>query len=186
MFVKHDKKSIRLKNYNYSNNGFYFITICTKNKIHYFGKIENNKIVLNWCGIICENEILKTEKIRNEIKIHEYVIMPNHLHFIIEINKNNNALLDCKNDIAGANGRSPLRGTNNKIKLMQPKSISSFVSGFKSSCTSKINKIQPNYFKWQRNYHDRIILNEISYFNIKNYIKNNPIMWSCDGNNKYK
>lgn len=80
----HHRKSLRLKDYNYSNNGMYFITICTKNRKCCLSEINDGKIVLKKFGIIVLNEIKRTEIIRKDIKINHYVIMPNHIHMIIE------------------------------------------------------------------------------------------------------
>lgn len=63
----------------------YFITICTKNKEEYLGKIESGKVILNDIGKIIQEELLKTPVIRNNVKLDEWIIMPNHLHLIIEI-----------------------------------------------------------------------------------------------------
>ena len=92
----HHRKSIRLKGYDYSQKGLYFITICTQHRSHVFGKIEKGKMILNEYGEIAAEEWEKSEEIRNEIELCEYIVMPNHFHGIVRIN-------------AGANGRSPVR-----------------------------------------------------------------------------
>ena len=82
----HRRKSIRLPEYNYSTEGFYFITICTQEKKCTFGKVVNGEMILNEAGRIVKEEWLQTMNIRKgEVKLHEYVIMPNHFHAIIEI-----------------------------------------------------------------------------------------------------
>ncbi len=81
------RKQLRLKNYNYSQNGMYFVTICTQNKKCYFGKIINNEMQLNLAGKIIEKWWKELENKFN-ITLYEYVIMPNHIHGIIEINTN--------------------------------------------------------------------------------------------------
>ncbi len=83
---KHNRKSIRLKGYDYSSEGLYFITICTQKRIHQFGKIVNGKMMLNTNGEIALRELQNTEKIRKgNVILHSYVVMPNHVHFIIQI-----------------------------------------------------------------------------------------------------
>ena len=78
---KHHRRSIRLKGYNYSSEGFYFITICTEGRRCLFGTIINGKMVLNDYGKIVDNEWQNTIKIRNgDVVLHECVIMPNHIH----------------------------------------------------------------------------------------------------------
>ena len=80
----HHRRSIRLKGYDYSQKGLYFITICTQHRSHVFGKIEKGKMILNEYGEIAAEEWEKSEEIRNEID--EYVVMPNYFHGIVEIN----------------------------------------------------------------------------------------------------
>jgi len=80
-----NRQTIRLQQYDYSGNGFYFVTICTANRENLFGNIVNGQMVLNDAGKIAKDEWLKTPKIRHEIKLHDFVIMPNHFHAIIEI-----------------------------------------------------------------------------------------------------
>ncbi|MDD4901473.1 MAG: transposase [Patescibacteria group bacterium] len=169
---KFNRKSVRLKNYDYSRIGMYFITVCAENRECLFGRIENEKMILNEMGRIVEREWLKTSEIRKEIYLDEYVIMPNHFHAIVFINNNGIGI-----STVGANGRSPLR--------MRPKSISSLMAGFKSSATSCINKFRhtPLVPIWQRNYYEHIIRNEISLDKIRNYIANNPGGWPNDVEN---
>lgn len=81
----HHRHSIRLKGYDYSQSGLYFITLSTKNRQHIFGIIENGDILLNEYGNIVKNEWKRTAEIRKEIKLHAYIIMPNHIHGIVEI-----------------------------------------------------------------------------------------------------
>jgi len=169
--LRHNRKSIRLKNYDYSQAGLYFVTICTQNRLHLFGEIVNDEMVLNDAGLMVQDEWYKSEKIRDEIKIHEFVIMPNHIHGIVEITVGANV---------GANGRSPVQSPVKKS--MQPKSIGSLVAGFKSSFTTKMNRIDgmPKRKIWQRNYWEHIIRNDNEYNRIAQYIVDNPKKWALD------
>ena len=81
----HHRRSIRLKGYDYSQKGLYFVTICTQNKKCLFGKIIDNKMVLNIAGEMVNKIWLEIPKIFPNTKLHEYIIMPNHFHTIIEI-----------------------------------------------------------------------------------------------------
>ena len=134
------RRSIRLKGYDYSQAGAYFITICTHERKHLFGKItvgangrspdidcspdidHSSKIILNEYGKIVQREWEKSAKIRSEIILDQFIVMPNHIHGIVMIDKNDNPIR--ANGPFRANGRSPLR-------RMKPKSISSFISGDK-------------------------------------------------------
>ena len=92
---KHHRRSIRLKGYDYSQSGLYFITICVQNRHCLFGEIENDEMILNEYGKIAATEWINTESIRDNIRLHEYIIMPNHIHGIIEIVRRTD---DCKGE----------------------------------------------------------------------------------------
>ena len=82
---KHHRHSIRLKGYDYTQPGWYFVTIVVQNRQHLLGEIEDGRMILNTLGHIVKNEWIATSKLRNNIEIDEYIIMPNHLHGIIHI-----------------------------------------------------------------------------------------------------
>ncbi len=165
----HHRKSIRLQNYDYSQNGYYFITICTKDKKCLFGKIENEKMILNELGKIAYKELQKTEEIRKNVKLDKFVIMPNHIHAIIVIDKP-----------VGAYGNTPLQC---KTKFKSPSNnLGAIVRGYKSAVTKQINEYRktPKLPVWQRNYYEHIIRNEKSLNQIQEYIICNPITWKKD------
>ena len=178
----HHRKSIRLKGYDHSSEGLYFITICTYQMEHLFGKILNNEMILNEYGKIVEEEILRTLQIRENIYIDNYVIMPNHIHFIIEIVKN-----DIKN--VGAYGNTPNNEGVGKTefysikKLKSPsKNIGSIIRAIKAGATARINEIRNSFCNpvWQRNYYENIIRNEKMYLKVMEYIEDNPLKWDED------
>lgn len=78
-------KSSRLINWDYSTPGYYFITICTLNHNNFFGKIIDNKMIYSKRGEMTKSELLKTFEIRKNIKLYEWIIMPNHVHILMEI-----------------------------------------------------------------------------------------------------
>ena len=84
----HHRRSIRLRGYNYSQAGLYFVTICCQNRKCLFGEIVNGEMICNNVGVMVREEWYKSENIRDEIIMHEFVIMPNHLHGIVEEVKN--------------------------------------------------------------------------------------------------
>jgi len=185
----HKRQSIRLKGYDYSQSGLYFITICCYQRECLFGNIINSQMILNNFGQLIKEEWLKSAEIRKEIELDDFVIMPNHFHGIVIINQEINSDF-MKNDVdfqdnnVGANGRSPLQqipSSPPKIS-MKPKSISSLIAGFKSATTKKINIIRntPQNPVWQRNYYDHIIRNDESLAKIREYVQNNPLSWEND------
>jgi putative transposase len=128
---------------------------------------------LSEIGEIVKTEWEKSFEMRAELFCDVYVIMPNHIHAILIIDKNN--LGDVE-----THGRASLRQNKNTgIAYRSPKSISSFVAGFKSSVSKQVRKIHAD-FNWQTRFHDHIIRNQQSWQNISNYIQNNPMKWEED------
>jgi len=190
-------KSSRLQNFDYSSPGIYFITICTLNKNNFFGKIINNQMELSKMGLIVKSELLKTFEIRKNLKLHESVIMPNHIHILMEIKYQINNVETPRWDVStttqNVSTSSPNVSTKNyinqqnknihhpdiAIKNWQPNSIGSIICQFKSICTKRINP-KTIFFAWQTRYHDIIVKDQKQYFTIKNYIQNNVINWEKD------
>ena len=179
------RKQVRLKDFDYSKDGFYFITICSKNRENIFGDIavavgddgcRPTQIALNDFGRIVDEELKKSQIIRNEIVLDHYVVMPNHVHCIVVIEQNHRGLTG--REIAGRQPSAPT-GVHHK------RSLSSFVQGFKSAVTTRINTLRhtPGEPVWQRSFHDHIIRNERSLNAIREYIANNPKNWERDIDN---
>lgn len=171
-------KSSRLNNWNYSSPGYYFITICTLNKNNFFGKITNNQMKLNKKGEIVKSVLLKTFKIRKNIRLHEYIIMPNHVHILMEIkNQIDNKYVETPRGASLQSTPSEKYFVQISIKSKQeiPKLINQLKSSVKRICNQ--NNL---FFAWQTRYHDIIIKDQKQYFTIKNYIKNNVINWNKD------
>ncbi len=206
---KRTRGSIRLREYDYASPGIYFVTLCTYDKQYLFGDIVDEKMKLNTYGEIACHEWAQSQQIRDEIKLDEFIIMPNHIHGIVQIVganggspfhnggslecANGNNITRANNRSTRANGRSPLHShvhspknanENNNARMKQ-KSISSLIAGYKSVVTKQINKLRnmPCVPIWQRNYYEHIIRNEISLNKIREYIINNPIKWQYDCNN---
>ncbi len=186
----HHRKSIRLKEYDYTNPNWYYITICTHNKEHLFGRIVNNKIQLNEYGIIVNEEWLKTKEIRKNIDLDYYIIMPNHIHGIIIIEYNEEGAtrwVAPNNDLiipidAKANGAIKKGASQRLTPTIQSNSLGSIIGQFKSVCTKRINKIDVMNTKpiWQRNYYEHIIRNDDDLYRIRKYIELNPLKWQLD------
>lgn len=166
----HRRRSIRLKHYDYRSQGFYFITICCKNKHHFLGEIVDDEMRLNKIGNIvrqCWEDI--PDHFPN-VSLHSFVIMPNHLHGIIEIVETVGKIIICpmyKGEKCFA-----LTGTS--------RTIGSIVRGFKIGVTKWVRQNTDISEIWQRNYYEHIIRNETSYFQIIEYIENNPLKWLED------
>jgi len=170
--TNHHRRSIRLQEYDYSQVGAYFITLCTQNKACLFGKIAEGAMHLNRIGLIVAEEWMRCAVIRQEIELDEWVVMPNHIHGIVIINH-----------AMRTTSRSPLQDAA-KPGLV-PKSLGSLVGGFKAATTKRINEIRhtPGIPVWQRNYYEHVIRNEDELSSICQYIEENPLKWEMDREN---
>jgi len=151
------RKNNRLRHFDYSNPGFYFITICTHKMKCCFGTIENSALILNRLGKLVEQLWMETTKIRSNIELHEFVVMPNHFHAIVQLTENES----CSN---------------------HQQNLGNIIKGFKSSVTSSYRKQMENDKRkiWQRGYNEHIVRNEQSLLKIREYVVNNPLKWELD------
>jgi REP element-mobilizing transposase RayT len=176
------RKRNRLKGYDYSCGGGYFITVCAKNRAHLFGYVEQGEMVLNSCGLLVKAELERITEIRAECVIEQFVIMPNHLHFIL--------MLDCGrlagglpsaptriDGAVGGDGNRPANDGNRPVAGENAKrpSVSNMVQGFKGAVSRALG-----FSPWQRSFHDHIIRNDEDYTRISRYIEENPLRWEFD------
>lgn len=191
---KHDRQSIRLRGYDYTQTGAYFITICAHDRVCLFGEVEEGRMYLNAYGRIVVEEWRHSQDLRTEIVLDTYIVMPNHVHGIVLITHS-----DGRSDgrdvrgydiragkqsapAVGATGRSPLPDEYDPGP--PPKSLGAMVAGFKSAATTRINRLRdmPGAAVWQRGYYDHIIRNEKAWRRIRRYIETNPARWHQDTN----
>ena len=170
---KHDRRSIRFADHNYSRGGIYFVTITALDRVPLFGEIIDNVMIPNAFGLVIEEEWLRSAEIRRELRFDGFVLMPNHLHGIVIISP----LDDRPPSDGGCTSRVPLQ--------REPRSLSSFVAGFKSTTTWRINTLRnsPGDKVWQRNYHEHLIRSRRSHDTIREYIATNPQRWHTDQEN---
>ncbi|RMG68306.1 MAG: transposase [Calditrichaeota bacterium] len=176
--------SARLAGWDYATPGAYFITICTAGRAHLFGTVRNGQMILSTLGEIVREEWEKSFAIRRELECDAFVIMPNHIHAIVRIvpavetDGPVNVETDCRPSLRKP--QSPPAKTG--VAYRAPKSISSFVAGFKSAATKRINEYRgtPGESVWQARFHDHIIRNQQEYERIAAYIAANPINWDQD------
>ena len=140
------RKSLRIPEYDYSEANFYFITICTDGKKCIFGEAGN----LNWLGRIAEENLIKISAINPSIRLDHYVVMPNHIHAILDVGPDNQ------------------------------KNLSNVIGQYKMSVTKLARKKVAGFRVWQRSYHDHVIRNQVGYEKIWAYIENNPLKWEAD------
>jgi putative transposase len=203
---KYQTESNRLKNWDYSSKAIYFITLVAQNRECVFGTIDDDKMVLNDNGKIIEKELRKSITIRERWFFYNWIIMPNHIHLLIEIVSSSAEVHNVETHCSAS-----LQSKSEPDKLSRKSnSISSFVAIFKSVTTKQINvlidnngaqcrdaqckdapdrdalqcvsTVKPNKI-WQSNYYDHIVRNYNSFDKIYNYIKNNPKNWNTDSIN---
>jgi len=193
------RKNVRLQEHDYSACGAYFVTICTYEREMFFGRIENGIMHHNEMGRIAVEEIAVTNELRKAtgISITHYVVMPNHVHLIIEIQNVN---------VGTQRAVSENALQHNEFSHIIKCSVSSVVRAYKSAVTKRIrescnthtdtctdrdadatdhahgiaNAMLCPHKVWQARYYDHIIRNENDHEMIKRYINDNPSKWQDD------
>lgn len=180
-----------MKGFDYSSNNLYFVTCCVKNRECCFGNIvgtgrdlslhdndddddekdniPSSQMKLNKYGDIVNNQLLWLQEQYPYVVLHNHIVMPNHIHAVIEIDSN----VGTGSDLS----------VQNEIKI---KSLSQLMGAFKTTSSKLIHLAGYPLFEWQRSFHDHIIRNEKTYLNIMNYITTNPERWSNDTFNMIK
>ena len=183
----HHRRSIRLKGYDYSQAGLYFVTICCQDRICRFGKIENGEMVLNDLGKIAYNEWEKLPERYPNMFLDVFQIMPNHIHGIIALGDDVGATLAValNNDTVAQIAHENRAGASPAPTTVTVPTVGAIVGAYKSLVTYKcleIYKLRGEYMRklLQRDYWEHIIRNEQSYQRIANYIVDNPENWEND------
>lgn len=183
--------SSRLQNWNYGWNGSYFVTICTSDRIHYFGEIEDGKMKFSGIGIIAKkfwHEILNHVQ---HVKLDAFVVMPNHIHGILildgnnrrdkAVNRRDKACLvptTTTNSNKSSNNLSQTIGQT-RFQNQGKNTVSSIIGSYKSAVTKHAHRLGFD-FAWQARFHDHIIRDKSEFKRIQNYILNNPSNWNDD------
>ena len=177
---KYRVDTTRLRFWDYGWNGAYFVTICTKNREHYFGEIKNGQMHLSEIGRIAHKYWAEIPEHFPFVILDEFVIMPNHVHGII--------IIDKMMGMVEAQHIAPLpqpRPTTNQPDAPknkfgpQSQNLPSIIRGYKSA-VKKYATINGIDFAWQPRYYDHIIRNDKSFYRIAEYIRNNPMNWVED------
>ena len=166
------RRSIRLRGYDYSQAGGYFVTLCVHDRVCLLGAVVDGAMQLNELGALVSSEWLRTASIRSQVVLDQFVVMPNHFHAIIAIEDSRRGVLP----YARPRLRSPSQ------------TLGSIVRGFKAATTASINhrRNSPGTPLWQINYYEHVIRNEGELSRIREYIVNNPAQWALDRENPEK
>jgi len=172
---KHNRHSIRLPEYDYTKRGAYFITICTWQRECIFGDVIEGKAKLSLRGQIAQREWMRMERRFRWADFSNYVIMPNHVHGIIVIHDKS----DC---YEGRKRTDPNISVDPSSPHVAPGSLGAIVRAYKASVTWRIHVLPDGdgLPVWQRNYFDHIIRDEIEFYQIREYIRTNPLKWRED------
>jgi len=165
------RKLQRLRNYNYAQNGMYFVTLCTQNRLNLFGQIENGDLVLNDAGKMVFHKFEQIPQVYPDIAIDKFIVMPNHLHAILMIQHD----VIQQGDSGTPRGAFPTMSLSDYIHRFKTLTTKLYIDGVR-------NGNYPPFDKkiWQKSYHEHIIRNEQDYQKIWDYIDTNPLKWQDD------
>lgn len=174
-------ESIRLRNWDYGANAAYFITICCHKRRHFFGHIENGIMHLNTVGNIAHQVWAEITGHFHHVHLGEFIIMPNHVHGIIIIDKpdgdfpmgTGHAVVETGHALSLPSKNHP------RFRNQGKNTISAMVGSFKSAVTRQVRPINPG-FGWQSRFYDHIIRSQQSHHRISQYIRQNPLLWTDD------
>lgn len=180
---RHHRRSVRLPGYDYAAAGTYFVTLCAAERKALFGQVVRGDVELNEYGEIVLQEWHRSLEIRPGIGLDAVVVMPNHLHGIATFGASVGASVDVGETAVGVVG--DVRAHRCAPLQRRPRSLGSFVAGFKAATTKRINEGRglPGTPVWQRNYHEHVIRSDDAYARIYNYILTNPLRWMLDREN---
>jgi len=181
----HHRRSIRLKGYDYTGAGAYFVTLVTHPRERLFGEISDGEIRLNQFGQIAYMEWMKTAEIRLNVELYEdeFVMMPNHVHGLIWIVEHDPGV-GATGPVAPTGHGGPGMAPNQNRSLI-PSSLGAIIGQYKTAVAKRINALRgtPGVHVWQRNYHEHILRNDRELKAIRNYIDANPANWENDEEN---
>jgi len=176
-----NRRSLRLPEYDYGATGAYFITICTKERISLFGEIERGNMTLNEFGNIVASCWSDLPRHFPNIQLDCFIVMPNHIHGLIEITDKRPA------NSVGAQHAAPVPSApvHHSPRNVQPGSLGAIVRSFKAASSRRINLLSgtPGATIWQRNYYEHVIRGESELQRVREYIVNNPARWMEDEEN---
>ncbi|OGU64520.1 MAG: hypothetical protein A2499_10140 [Stygiobacter sp. RIFOXYC12_FULL_38_8] len=157
-----NRKHLRLTGFDYSSPGYYFVTICTMNKVEWFGEISGASVILNAKGKIVEDCWFDLQNHYPNCELDYYVIMPDHFHGILILTERDINYWD---------------GSETHPKKSRNHGLSEIIRSFKSYSSRRINELSENKskFNWQTSFYDRIIRNEKELYQIRKYIQDNPL-----------
>ena len=169
--------SNRLKEWDYSSAGLYYVTICAKDKRPYFGLILEGEVQLSDIGEIAFNCWMEIPEHFSNVEIDEFVVMSNHVHGIVVIEEPR-----WKSEVVETLHATSLRTNDQSMSKISPKphTLSTIIRSYKSAVTRQVRLMGEHDFAWQSRFYDHIIRNDEDLGRIRKYIQDNPIKWELD------
>jgi REP element-mobilizing transposase RayT len=163
-----ERKKTRLKEWDYSSEGYYFVTICVKDRLCVFGEVKDDEMFLNGLGNIVKKCWEEIPGHFDGVELDEFIVMPNHVHGIVIVKENDSVAV-------GNRYICSLQKTNRNTML-----LSKVLGAFKAAVTRDQNRISSEHFAWQKSFHDRIVRNQKELEKIQHYIIFNASKWRED------
>jgi len=174
-----DRRSVRMRTYDYATAGIYFVTICTHGKKCMLGRVQEDRAVLSRTGAVVEEHWRAIPEHNPGVELDAFVVMPNHLHGLIILPK-----------ARRAQHAVPLRNKNILVPertfgALQPRELPTLVRSFKAACTRRVNQLRgaPGQPLWQRGYHEHVVRGDDDLEQLQRYIAENPLRWALDREN---
>ena len=197
---KYRIESARRQGWDYADNGYYFVTICTKDREHFFGEVVNGEMVLSEMGLVAKNIWSEIPEHFPHGELDEFIVMPNHIHGLLYLSgheKSNETRSEMETRSIASLRQGGITGENNPV--LNPFSLSKIIRWYKGRVTFEISRRDAIHrvlnteesniektksfsrnFQWQPRFHDRIIRDEIELHNVRNYIAHNARNWEND------
>ncbi len=174
-----DRRSVRMRTYDYATAGIYFVTVCTHGKRCVLGRVTNDRVVLSRIGAIVDECWRAIPEHFAGVELHEFVVMPNHLHGLIILP-----------EAPRAQHAVPLRNKDvlapeRSFGAMRPGELSAIVRSFKSACTKRVNRLRRTSGRtlWQRGYYEHVVRDADDLEQLQRYIIENPLSWVLNREN---
>jgi len=175
---RHRRRSIRLKGYDYTRDGAYFVTLCTQERVCVFGTVADGEMQLNECGRGVVDSWLWLAERYPYVHLDEWAVMPNHMHGIIVI-------VDDRRGGRGGSRTAPTGPVGQTAAPIKRKPLGRLIGAFKTVSTRRVNDIRstPSTKLWQRNYYEHVVRDDLSLRRMRGYIAGNPSRWELDREN---
>ncbi|WP_353562827.1 transposase [Longimonas sp.] len=177
-------ESARHPTWDYRSPGWYFVTICTHQRAHFFGTIQNDIMGLSAAGCVAHQFWTTIPDHFDHVRLDAFVVMPNHVHGLLGIMSTpNDSVETLDSNVSTGGDNEPVDDSVSRHMSRispDPGSVPTIIRSYKSACTKRIRRAGAPDFAWQSRYHDRIVRSEREFHAIRQYITNNPAQWTHD------